>query len=113
MKQAAEVESRGAEFLSCFGAVLNPLGLRSKTAMDRNRAKLMARVSVALFAVVAVALVGLTLKLKYDIGKLDKEKEQLPFQQKTFLGSGRTEKLLAGIIQSSFGDICGNSSVLL
>lgn len=77
VKQAAEVESRGAEFLSCFGAVLNPLGLRSKTAMDRNRAKLMARVSVALFAVVVVALVGLTLKLKYDIGKLDKEKEQL------------------------------------
>ena len=77
VKQAAEVESRGAEFLSCFGAVLRPLGLRSQQAMAKAQTKLVTIVSLSVGFLAAAALLGIALVTKLQIASIEKENEQL------------------------------------
>lgn len=67
---AKEYEERGAEFLSCFGAIVNPLGLRPADAILRERKKNIAMLSATIFiaaaAVIAYLVVDATLDIRYE-----------------------------------------------
>lgn len=76
-RQAATFELKGAEFLSCFGAVIAPLGLRSKDAVNRAKARIYGEIAVGIFAIAVVAFLAVYIKTKVDISNLDKEKKTL------------------------------------
>lgn len=67
---AREFEERGAEFLACFGAIVNPLGLRPADAILREKKKNIAILSATIFiaaaAVIAYLVVDATLDIRYE-----------------------------------------------
>ena len=66
-RTAEEFEERGSEFLACFGAVVNPLGMRPIEAILRERKKNIAILSGAIFIAAAAILAGLIIKTSIDI----------------------------------------------
>lgn len=69
---AADYEDRGTEFLSCFGAVVKPLGMRPEAAILRERKKNIAILSGTIFVAAAIIIIGLVVKTSMDI-KYEKE----------------------------------------
>lgn len=78
-KSAIDFEERGAEFLACFGAVVNPLGMRPAEAILKERKKNIAILSGAIFVAAAAIIAGLVIKTSIDI-KYEKEMKAL-FEQ--------------------------------
>ena len=78
-KSAVEYEQRGAEFLACFGAVVNPLGMRPAEAILREKKKNIAILSGTIFIAAAAIIAGLVIKTSLDI-KYEKEMKAL-FEQ--------------------------------
>lgn len=77
VRQAAEVESKSSEFLCCFGAVLSPLGLKSKAAAAQKTSRLLGIAAGGLFVAAVVVLGAVAVATKIEISNLDKEKVQL------------------------------------
>lgn len=77
IRQAAAFETRGAEFLSCFGSVINPLGLRSNDAVERVRNRRYLELSGGIFAIALFAFLVVFVKTRLDISALEKDKVNL------------------------------------
>jgi len=77
VRQASEIEKASAEFLCVFGAMIHPLGLKSKAAAAEKTSRLMAVVAGGLFVATVVVLGAIAVKTKIEISSLDKEKVQL------------------------------------
>lgn len=76
-RQASDVEGSGVEFLSCLGAVINPLGLRSRTSAAKGQSKLLGIVAALVGVGAVLAVAGMFVATKLQIAGLEKENEQL------------------------------------
>lgn len=75
--EATEYENRGQEFLSCFGAVINPLGFRPADADASEKKKELAILSAIIFVAAAGSIGFLVLSTQFEINKLKDTQETL------------------------------------
>lgn len=75
-KEVAEYEDKGQEFLSTFGAVLAPLGFRLASAEVAEKKKTLVILSLAVFAVSAIAIASLVIYTQVEINKQEKKQKQ-------------------------------------
>lgn len=75
--EAAEYANRGQEFLSCFGAVINPLGFRPANADAAEKKKELAILSAVIFVAAAASLGFLVISTQLEINALEERQETL------------------------------------
>lgn len=75
--EAAEYTNRGQEFLSCFGAVINPLGFRPADADAAEKKKELAILSAIIFVAAAASIGFLIFSTKWEIAELEKRQATL------------------------------------
>lgn len=78
--EATEYESRGQEFLSCFGAVISPLGFRPADADAAEKKKELAILSAIIFVAAAGAIAFLVISTSWEISQEEKRQEELKAQ---------------------------------
>lgn len=78
--EAAEYADRGQEFLSCFGAVISPLGFRPADADAAEKKKELAVLSAIIFVAAAAAIGFLVISTQLEINSLEKRQEELNTQ---------------------------------
>ena len=76
-RSVEEYADRGQEFLSCFGAVIKPLGFRPAEYEEKEKKKEVAIVSAVIFFAAAAAIGFLILTTWLDIQKQEDRKVQL------------------------------------
>ena len=75
--EAAEYAERGQEFLSCFGAVISPLGFRPAEADAAEKKKELAILSAVIFVAAAASIAFLVFSTQLEINSLEKRQETL------------------------------------
>lgn len=69
---AKEFEERGAEFFACFGATVNPVGLRPEAAVVKEKKKNIAIITAGIFVAAGVVITGLVvaalIQINYEKG---------------------------------------------
>ncbi len=72
-KEAGEyIVENGREFLTCFGAVINPLGFRPAEFADKEKKKELAVLSAIVFVAATAVMAFLIASTLYDIRQLEK-----------------------------------------
>lgn len=75
--EATEYADRGQEFLSCFGAVISPLGFRPAEADAAEKKKELAILSAIIFVAAAATIGFLIISTQWEINSLEKRQETL------------------------------------
>lgn len=76
-KEAQIYETRGQEFLACFGAVISPLGFQPEEYADKQKKKELAILSAVIFVATAAAMAFLIFTTSMEIGEQEKRNDRL------------------------------------